>query len=46
MKKLQMKENNTILIDKQQKYQNYHQTKLILINVLQVNKYYLLVQFK
>ena len=46
MKKLEMKENNTILTEKQQKYQNYRQTKLILINILQVNKYYLLVQFK
>ena len=33
---------NMMLIEKQQKYQPYHQAKLISMNILQVKKYYLL----
>ena len=32
---------NNILTEKQQKYQYYHQVKLININILQVDRYYL-----
>ena len=32
-------ENNTTLIEKQQKYQNYHQAKFIKKNILQVKKF-------
>ena len=32
-----------ILIEKLQKYQPYHQAKLISMNILQVKKYYLLI---
>ena len=39
MTKLKMKSYNTILAEKQQKYQFYHQVKLININILQVKKY-------
>ena len=38
MKRLEMKNCNTILIAQQQKYQQYHQTKLISINILQGEK--------
>ena len=34
-----MKNYNTILIEKQQKYQHYLQVKLINMNILQVKKY-------
>ena len=34
---------NMMLIEKQQKYQPYHQAKLISMNILQVKKYYLLI---
>ena len=44
MKKLEMKNCNTILTEKKQKYQNYHWIKLININILQANKYYLLIK--
>ena len=40
MIKLEMKNYNMILTDKQQKYQQYHLEKLITINILQVQKYY------
>ena len=40
MTKLEMKNYNMILTDKQQKYQHYHLEKLITINILQVQKYY------
>ena len=40
MIKLEMKNYNMILTDKQQKYQHYHLEKLITINILQVQKYY------
>ena len=39
MIKLRMKNDNTILTEKQQKYQHYHQAKLINMNILQVKKY-------
>ena len=36
-----MKNSNMILTEKQQKYQHYHQVKLINKAILQVKKYYL-----
>ena len=39
MIKLKMKNYNMILTEKQQKYQHYHQVKLINMNILQVKKY-------
>ena len=44
MIKLKMKNYNTILTEKQQKYQHYHQVKLINMNILQVKKYYHLIK--
>ena len=44
MIKLKMKNYNMILTEKQQKYQYYHQVKMINMNILQVNKYYLLMK--
>ena len=46
MIRLGMKNCSTILIEKLQKYQRYHQEKLINTNTLQVKKYYLLEQAK
>ena len=46
MIRLKMKRYNMILIDKLQKYQPYHQAKLISMNMLQVKKYYLLTENK
>ena len=37
--KIKDKNNNTILTEELQKYQHYHQVKLINMNILQVNKY-------
>ena len=37
---------NMILIEKLQKYQLYHQAKLISMNILQLKKYYLLIKNK
>ena len=37
---------NTILIEKQPKYQPYHQVKLIRMNIFKVKKYYHLVNNK
>ena len=37
---------NMILIEKLQKYQPYHQAKLISMNILQVKKYYHLIKNK
>ena len=37
---------NYIFIEKLQKYQPDHQAKLITINILEVNKYYLLITKK
>ena len=39
MIRLEMKNYNTVLTEKQQKYQNDHQVKLINMNFLQVTKY-------
>ena len=44
MIKLNMKKYNTILIEKQQKYQHYHQVKLINMNLLQMKEYYRLIK--
>ena len=44
MIRLEMKNVNTILTEKQQKYWLYHQVKLITINILQMKKYYLLIK--
>ena len=41
--RLKMKNSNIILKEKLQKYQPYHQAKLIIIDTLQVKKYYLLI---
>ena len=41
-----MKNYNTILIEKLQKYKLYHQTKLISMSNLLVKKYYLLIKDK
>ena len=35
-----MNNYNTILTEKQQKYEHYHQVNLISMNILQVKKYY------
>ena len=35
-----------ILIEKLQKYQHYHQTKLLNLNILLVKNYYLLVKVR
>ena len=37
---------NLILTEKQQKYQYYHQVKLISLNILQMKKHWLLIQVK
>ena len=42
MIRLSMKSYNMTLTVKQQKYQQYHQLKLINFNILQARKYYLL----
>ena len=44
MIRLKMKKFNMILIDKLQNYQLYHQAKLTSMNILQVEKYYLLIK--
>ena len=44
MIRLQMKNYNMLLKEKQQKYQHYHLENLIKINILQVKKYYLLIK--
>ena len=38
MIRLKIKNYNTLLIEKLQKYQPYHQAKLITVNILQVKK--------
>ena len=43
---LKMKNYNAILIKKLQNYQPYHQAKLISKNILQVQKYCLLIKHK
>ena len=42
--RLEINNYNTILTEKQQKYQHYHQVKLINMNILQAQKYYLLIK--
>ena len=44
MIKLEIKNYNMILTEKQQKYQLYHSEKLINTNFLQVKKYDLLIK--
>ena len=44
IRRLEMKNCNMILTEKQQKYQHYHPEKLINMNILQVKKYYLLIK--
>ena len=39
MMRIEMKNYNTILTEKLQKYQHYHQVKLIKMNIFQVKKY-------
>ena len=46
MIRLEMKNYNMILIEKQQKYQIDHQMKLINMTILQVKKYCLLIKDK
>ena len=46
MTRLEMKNCNTILAERQQKYQHYHLDKLINMNILQVKKYCLLIKEK
>ena len=45
MVKLEIKNYNTILTEKQQKYQHYHQVKLS-VSILQEKKHYLLIEAK
>ena len=44
MIRLEIKNYNTILTEKQHKYQHYHQVKLITMNLLQVENYYYLIK--
>ena len=44
MVRLDMKNYNTILTEKQPKYQLYHQTKSVNMNILQEKKYYHLIK--
>ena len=44
MIKLELKNYNMILTEKQQKYESYHLEKVISMNILQVAKYYLLMK--
>ena len=46
MIKLEMKNYRMMLIEKLQKYQPYHQAKLISMNILQTKKYYLVIKNK
>ena len=46
MIRLETKNYNMILTEKQLKYQLYHQVKLINMNILQVKKYDLLIKDK
>ena len=41
---LEMKNYNTVLAEKQQKYEHYHQVKFINMNILQANKSYHLIK--
>ena len=42
--KIRMKNDNMILTEKLQIYQHYNPKKLININILQVKKYYLIIE--
>ena len=44
MVKLGLKNYNMILTEKQQKYQYYHQIKLIKMNILQMKKFQLMIK--
>ena len=44
MIRLEMKSCNSKSLEKQQKYQHYHQVKLVNIYLLQTNKYYFQVK--
>ena len=44
MIRLEMKNCNTTLIEKLQKYQHYHRVKWININILQAKEYYLSIK--
>ena len=44
MKRLEMKNCNMMLIEKQKKYQHYRLEKLINLNILQVKKYYHMIK--
>ena len=46
MIRLEMKNCNMILTEKNKKHQHYHPEKLINMNILQVKKYYLLIKEK
>ena len=46
MIRLEMKNYNTILTEKQPKYQLDHQTKSVNMNILQEKKYYHLIKNK
>ena len=45
MIKLEMKNCNRVILEKQEKYQHYHVEILIKMNILQVNKYVVLTKF-
>ena len=44
MSKLELKNCNMVLTKKMQKYQHYHQVKLIRMNILRAKKYYHLIK--
>ena len=44
MIRLEIKNDNMILTEKQQKYQHYHLEKLINMDILQAKKYYHLIK--
>ena len=44
MTNLGMKNYNTVLAEKQQKYEHYHQVKSMNMNILQANKSYHLIK--
>ena len=44
MIRLDMKNSNTILAEKWQKYNHYHQVKLINMKTLHVKKHYLVIR--
>ena len=46
MIRLEMKNYNTILVEKQPKYQRYLQRKFISMNILLIKKYYNLIKKK